>query len=399
MDWDSILVNVGVSGRTDCVLVRTESSGHVAPEIIDSGLLSGLTMSAKRQRSRRDCFEAKKRSRYQNRSGDFQGVISVKAKRDLVELSDILDAQSANGGQLHRTPLISSTYLGKQSGGYELYFKLELFQKTGSFKPRGVLNRLRALTADERRRGMITLSAGNHAQAPAWGATRFGIQSTVVMPTNSVRSKVEATKDYGGEVILADGDLLETCLAIQKERDLVLVHPFDDPMIIAGQGTVGVEILEDLPGVDAVIVGVGGGGLISGIATAIKSSEPGIKVVGVEPEGASAMSQSLIRGEVVHLDQVETVADGLAAPFAGEHTLAHVQRYVDDVVTVSDSEIVEAMALILERCKLVAEPAAAATLAALLTRKADFPEGSKVVCVLSGGNVDRERLLELLQSQ
>ena len=315
----------------------------------------------------------------------------------MIELTDIEDAQSASSGQLHRTPIISSTYLGKQSGGYELYFKLELFQKTGSFKPRGVLNKLRALTADERRRGTITLSAGNHAQALAWGATRLGIQSTVVMPTNSVRSKVEATKNYGGEVVLADGDLLETCLAIQEERDLVLVHPFDDPLIIAGQGTVGLEILEDLPEVDAVVVGVGVGGLISGIATAIKSNDPGTKVIGVEPEGASAISQSLIRGEVVYLDQMNTVADGLAAPFAGEHTLAHVQRYVDDVVLVSDEAIIEAMADILERCKVVAEPAAAATLAALQTGKATFPERSKVVCILSGGNVDRERLTEVLQ--
>ena len=216
------------------------------------------------------------------------------------------------------------------------------------------------------------------------------------MPATSVRSKVEATRSYGGEVVLTEGDVLETCLTIQKERGLTLVHPFDDPMIIAGQGTVGLEILEDVPEVDAVVVGVGGGGLISGIATALKAEKPEVKVIGVEPEGASAMTQSLQRGEPVHLDRVDTVADGLAAPFAGQHTLAHVQAYVDDLVIVSDQEIVEAMGLILERCKLVAEPAASATLAALLSGKISLPRGSTVVCVLSGGNVDRERLKALL---
>jgi len=190
--------------------------------------------------------------------------------------------------------------------------------------------------------------------------------------------------------------VLETCLTIQKERGLTLVHPFDDPMIIAGQGTVGMEILEDVPEVDAVVVGVGGGGLISGIATAVKVDKPEVKVIGVEPEGASAMTQSLQRGEPVHLDRVDTVADGLAAPFAGRHTLAHVQAYVDDLVIVSDREIVEAMGLILERCKVVAEPAAASTLAALLSGKVSLPQGFTVVCVLSGGNVDRERLKALL---
>jgi threonine dehydratase len=255
---------------------------------------------------------------------------------------------------------------------------------------------LHHLTPEDKKKGVITLSAGNHAQALAWAATRSGVASTVVMPAASVKSKVEATRGYGGEVILSEGDLLKTCLSIQAERGLVLVHPFDDPMIIAGQGTVGLEILEDLPQVDAVIVGVGGGGLISGIATALKARRPEVRVIGVEPEGASAMTQSLHRGEPVHLDRVDTIADGLAAPFAGVHTLAHVQAYVDDVLTVTDREIVEAMGLIMERCKVVAEPAAASTLAALLSGKTDLPTGSVVLCVLSGGNVDKERIQELL---
>jgi threonine ammonia-lyase medium form len=316
-------------------------------------------------------------------------------EKDLIEQDDILAAREVIAGRVHRTPVIGSSYLGRQAR-VQLHFKLELFQKTGSFKPRGVLNKLHHLSPEDKQKGVITLSAGNHAQALAWAATQSGILSTVVMPATSVRSKIEATQSYGGEVILTEGDLLETCLAIQKERGLTLVHPFDDPMIIAGQGTVGLEILEDVPEVDAVVVGVGGGGLISGIATALKAKKPEVKVIGVEPEGASAMTQSLQRGEPVHLDRVDTVADGLAAPFAGQHTLAHVQTYVDDMVIVSDQEIVEAMGLILERCKVVAEPAAASTLAALLSGKASLLRGSTVVCVLSGGNIDRERLKALL---
>jgi threonine ammonia-lyase medium form len=317
-------------------------------------------------------------------------------EKGLIGRDDILAAREVIMGRLHRTPVMSSSYLGRQIN-VRLCFKLELFQKTGSFKPRGVLNKLHHLSPQDRQKGVITLSAGNHAQALAWAATQSGIPSTVVMPAASVRSKVEATRSYGGEVVLTEGDLLETCLRVQKERGLTLVHPFDDPVIIAGQGTVGVEILEDVPEVDAVIVGVGGGGgLISGIATALKTKKPEVKIIGVEPEGASAMTQSLQRGEPVHLDRVDTVADGLAAPFAGQHTLAHVQAYVDDLVVVSDQEIVEAMGLILERCKVVAEPAASSTLAALLSGKVNLPRGSTVVCVLSGGNVDRERLKALL---
>ena len=316
-------------------------------------------------------------------------------KKNLIKYDDIVAAQEVIGGRVHRTPVAGSSYLGGQLG-FRLHFKLELFQKTGSFKPRGVLNKLHHLNTEEKQKGVITLSSGNHAQALAWGAAQSGISSTVTMPAGSVQSKVEATRGYGADVVLSEGDLLETCLTIQKERDLVLVHPFDDPMIIAGQGTVGAEIWEDLPEVDAVLVGVGGGGLISGIAAALKAKKPKVKVIGIEPEGASAMSQSLRRGEPVHLDRVDTVADGLAAPFAGHHNLAHVQAYVDDVVIVSDREIMEAMGLILERCKVVAEPAAASTLAALLSGKASLPQGSTVLCVLSGGNVDRERLKALL---
>jgi threonine dehydratase len=316
-------------------------------------------------------------------------------EQKLIKLDDILAACEIIAGRVHRTPVTRSTYLGERAG-VRLYFKLELFQKTGSFKPRGVLNKLHHLSPQDKQKGVITLSAGNHAQALAWAARQENIRATVVMPAASLRSKVEAARGYGSEVILAEGDLLATCLSIQMERDLTLVHPFDDPYIIAGQGTVGLEILEDVPEIDAVIVGVGGGGLISGIATVIKVKKPAVKVIGVEPEGASAMTQSLQRGEPVRLDRVNTIADGLAAPFAGQHTLAHVQAYVDDMVIVADQEIVEAMRLIMERCKVIAEPAAASTLAALLSGRVNLPRDATVVCVLSGGNIDCERLKVLL---
>ena len=198
------------------------------------------------------------------------------AEATLVTLNDIRAAREVIGGRLHRTPMTQSTFLGARAG-VRLHLKLELFQKTGSFKPRGVLNRLRHLTPRERERGVITLSAGNHAQALAWAAGLAGLKATVVMPAGAVRSKVEAARGYGAEVVLTEEDLLATCLALQKERDLTLVHPFDDPFIIAGQGTVGLEILEDVPDVDAVIVGVGGGGLLSGIAAAMKAMKPDVR--------------------------------------------------------------------------------------------------------------------------
>ncbi len=313
----------------------------------------------------------------------------------MIALEDIEAARRVIAGRLHRTPVMGSTYLGGLVGA-TLVFKLEMFQKTGSFKPRGVLNNMHHLTPEERGRGVISLSAGNHAQALAYAASASGITSTIVMPASAVQSKVDATKAYGGEVVLTDGDLMETMLSVQRERGLTLVHPFDHPMTIAGTGTLGLEVMEDVPDVDVVVVGIGGGGLISGVAAAVKSKRPQAKVIGVEPEGAPGMTLSLQQGSPAHLDSLDTVADGLAAPFVGEHNLAHVQEYVDDVVLVTDDEIVSAMGLILERCKVVAEPAASSTLAALLSGKVRVAKGSTVVCVLSGGNIDAERLAALL---
>lgn len=309
----------------------------------------------------------------------------------MIELGDITSAQQIIAGRVHRTPLISSTTLGKRTDTH-LHFKVEVFQKTGSFKPRGAINKLHHLTEKDRKKGVITISAGNLAQGLAYAASLLGTSATVVMPNTAPPNKVNATKGYGAEVVLTEDDLLATCLEVQKKRNLTFVHPFDDPHMVAGHGTIGLEILEDLPEVDVVFVPVGGGGLISGIATAIKLKKPAVKIVGVEPVGASAMWQSLQQRAVVHLDRTDTVADGLAAPFVGELNLASVQKYVDELVLVSDDEMIEALCLILERCKLLTEPAGAAGFAALLFNKAKIPSGSKTVCVLSGGNIDLSRL-------
>ena len=319
----------------------------------------------------------------------------MSSKLKIVSENEILDAWGVISNKVHRTPVAHSTYLGELTHT-KLFLKLELFQKTGSFKVRGVLNKLNSLSSKEKEKGVISLSAGNHAQALAWGAAQFGVPATITMPANSVKSKIEATCNYGGEVLLTEGNLLEYCLSVQKERNLLLVHPFDDPDIIAGHGSIGLEIVEDVPDMDYVIVGIGGGGLISGIAAAVKAKNPYVKVIGVEPEGACAMSQSLERNETVHLDRVDTVADGLSAPFAGEYTLAHVQKLVDDVVIVSDIEILHALKLIWDRCKVLAEPAATSTLAAMLFNKVHLPKGATVVCVLSGGNVNMDDIQNLI---
>jgi threonine dehydratase len=318
-----------------------------------------------------------------------------RAEIGLVSVAEIRAAGAVIGDRLHRTPVTTSAWIGAQCGA-RVTLKLELFQRTGSFKPRGVLNTLATLTAAERARGVISISAGNHAQAVAWGAAAIGVKSTIVMPATAVRTKVDATRGYGGEVIQTGGDLFETALEIQRDRNLVLVHPFDDPRIIAGAGTVGLEVVEDAPDVDTVIVGCGGGGLLAGVAAAVRGLRPQARVIGVEPTGANAMAQSLAKGEPVRLPSTSTIADGLAAPFAGTHPLAHVQALVERIIEVDDAEIVTAMRALMERCKILPEPAGAAATAALLSRRIDLRPDEHVVAIVSGGNVDLDRLRQLL---
>lgn len=316
---------------------------------------------------------------------------------DLVALADIEAARVNQRAHLRRTPLPGAQQLGERCH-VRLRFKAEMLQKTGSFKPRGMLNCLQQLDAGEKSRGVVTMSAGNAAQALAFAAARLGIAATVVMPQQAARSKAAATEGYGARVLLHGGmhDLLPKVQQLQREEGLTFVHPFDDLRVIAGQGTLGLELLEDGPPPDLVLVPVGGGGLLAGVAAALKQKRPATRVVGVEPEGAAALSRSLASGKAERLAQVNTIADGLAAPFAGAHCLRHAQAFVDEIVLVRDEEIAAALRLILERCKLLAEPAAAAGFAALLYGKVQVDPGAEVICVLSGGNVDRALLRSLL---
>ncbi len=315
----------------------------------------------------------------------------------MTTLDEIQRARAVIAGRLHRTPLVRSTALGRQLG-LRLFLKAECLQKTGSFKVRGVLTKLAALSDEEKRRGLITISAGNHGQAVAYAAAAEGVRCVVVMPEYASPAKVAACKGYGAEVVV--GGNVHQAFAkmheLREARGLTLVHPYDDPAIIAGQGTIGLEILEDLPDVETVLVPIGGGGLISGIAAALKLSRAGIRVIGVEPEGAPTLSRALERGAPVPLESVDTIADGLTGPVAGDLTLPAVQRFVDEVVLVSDAEIASAMGLILDYTKLLAEPAGAAATAALLARRVVPPAGTLVVSLLSGGNIDRPRLKALL---
>ena len=316
----------------------------------------------------------------------------------LPTIDDIRAAAARIAPHLHHTPLLGSHSLSELTG-YKLSFKCENLQKTGSFKPRGAVNRIATLDPEAANRGIITISAGNHAQGVAYAAARLGIKAVVVMPETAVASKVEATRSYGAECIL-HGDVhsaFEKLQEVQQEKGLTLVHPFDDPMLIAGQGTVGLELLEkDGAPFDAVVVGVGGGGLIAGVATALSSLAPETRVFGVEPEGAATMTLALAAGSVVRLDDLNTIADGLAPPFVGELNLAVVEHLVESVVRVTDVEIRYAMALLLERMKLLVEPAGAAALAALMNGKIPVERGTRVAVILSGGNVDVQRLAELL---
>lgn len=307
------------------------------------------------------------------------------------------EARARVAVSIHRTPLLRSRTLSALVGA-PVYLKCENLQKTGAFKVRGALHRLLRLTDEERGRGVVTISAGNHAQAVAWAGRAAGVKAVVVMPEKASPAKVEASRGYGAEVVL-HGDAkaaFARAFGLADERGLRFVHPFDDEEVVAGHGSCALEILEDLPDVGTVVVPVGGGGLVSGIAAAVAAVRPGVAVWGVEPEGAAAMARSLAEGHAVHLDSVRTVADGLAAPMAGELNHALVAAFARGVVTVSDAEIVSAMRTLLERTKLLSEPAGAAGLAALLAGRIPTPGEAPVAVVLSGGNVDLGALGGLL---
>ena len=315
----------------------------------------------------------------------------------MITKDDVIAARHRIQPHIHQTPVISSTRLGNRAGGVHLALKCESMQRTGSFKARGALNAMMQLSHADKARGVVTVSAGNHAQALAWAAGMVGSECIAVMPEGASRSKIEATEGYGGTVELVGG---EKARAFERAQQIasegrVMVHPFEDPRVAAGQGTVGLELLEQCPEMQLLVVPIGGGGLISGVATAIKSEHPHVRIIGVEPEGAATMRKSLDAGSPQQIS-VDTVADGLAAPMVGAMTLEATKRYVDDVVLVTDGEILSAMRDLLVFAKLVVEPAAAAGVAALMTGKVKADRGSGVVAILSGGNVDIARLKTLL---
>lgn len=315
----------------------------------------------------------------------------------MVNLDEIEAARERVMAHLHRTPLWRSETLSRMSG-YEVHLKAELFQKTGSFKPRGMINALSRLDEARKAAGVITFSAGNAAQGLAYAASILGIRATVVMPAHASPTKAQATRVYGGEVIL-HGDAaqcFDLCRRLEKERGLTYVSSFDDLDLMTGHASLGLEIAEDLADVDTVFVGIGGGGLIGGVALGLRGKGCEARIIGVEPEGAPAMHRSFEAGHAVTLEKVDTIADGLAPPFAGEHCYAIASEHVERVILVDDGRIAEAMNLLLARCKLLAEPAGAASLAGLLSGQVEISPGAKVVCVLSGGNIDLDRLKALL---
>ena len=272
----------------------------------------------------------------------------------------------------------------------QIFLKPENLQHTGSFKLRGAYYKISQLTEEEKARGVIACSAGNHAQGVALGAAHNGIKAVICLPAGAPISKVEATKRYGAEVVMVPGvydDAYERAIRLRDEEGYTFVHPFDDPKVIAGQGTIGLEILEEMPDVEAVIVPIGGGGLIAGVAFALKMLRPDVKVYGVQAEGAPSMARSISDGHKVHLDSVRTVADGIAVKEPGDLTYRLVKEYVDEIVTVSEDEIAAAILALIEKQKLVAEGAGAVSVAAAMFNKVPI-KGKKTVCIVSGGNID-----------
>ena len=312
-------------------------------------------------------------------------------------LPDSLAALPLVAPHVHRTPLLTSRSLSEETG-FDVRLKAELFQRTGSYKIRGPLVKLARLSQEERDRGVVCSSAGNHAQGVALAAAMLGVRAVVCMAENATPSKVDATRGYGAEVVL-HGSIWDE--ADEKARELVAsegltyVHPFDDLDLISGQGTVGLEIHEDWPEAEVVVVPIGGGGLISGVSAALKRAQPEIRIVGVESADGPAMKRSVEAGELLILDRCDTIIDGLRVKRVGAHTFELVRSFVDEIVAVPDETIFENVLWIMARCKLVAEGAAAASVAALRAGLVEASPGAKVVCVLSGGNLDLAQLRRL----
>jgi threonine dehydratase len=308
-------------------------------------------------------------------------------------LADFRAARARIGQHIHHTPLLTSRQLSELTG-FDIRLKAEMFQRVGSYKIRGPLNRFTFLSEEEKRRGVVCSSAGNHAQGVALAAKIHGIRAVVCMAENATPAKIAATKAYGAEVVLHGriwDEANEKAKELVRTQGLTYISPFDDPDLIAGQGTLGLEIITEWPEVDAVVVPIGGGGLISGVSMAVKSHNPKIKVIGVESSDGPAMQRSVAAGELVTID-CRTIIDGLRVQRVGINTFSVCQRFVDEIVALPDRDIFDAVIWVMERCKLVAEGAAAAPVAALLHGLIKVPPGSKVVAVLSGGNLNLDQL-------
>jgi threonine dehydratase len=317
----------------------------------------------------------------------------------IIPIDAIREAAARTGSRLHRTPVFSSRSLGERAG-VTLHLKCESFQKTGSFKPRGALNIVLSLPPERRARGLITVSAGNHAQAVAWAALAVGVPCTVVMPADAPRSKTDAVRGYRATIVAHDdrATLFDRLHEEEARTGAAFVHPFDDPAGLAGAGTVGLEILEQVPDVECVIVPIGGGGLMGGVASAIKGLKPGCRVMGIELAAGPGMTPALAAGQPVPVTRPRTIADGLTPPFVGALPLEVARQAVDEILLVTEEEIMEAMRALLTRAKLYVEGAGAAATAALLAGKVHLPPGAVVVSIVSGGNVDPERALGLFST-
>lgn len=308
-------------------------------------------------------------------------------------LRDFEETRARIAPHIKHTPLLTSRQLSEATG-FDARLKAELFQRVGSYKIRGPLNKFALMPEEQKRRGVVCSSAGNHAQGVALAARIHGIRAVVCMAANATPSKIAATRDYGAEVVLHGtiwDEANEKAKELVRDEGLTYVHPFDDEQLIAGQGTVGLEIVQDWAEVDAVVVPIGGGGLISGVSMAVKSFNPAIRVIGVESSDGPAMQASLKAGAVTTID-CNTVIDGLRVRRVGDLNFSVAQRFVDEIVTLPDAEIFEAMIWVMERCKLVVEGAAAAPVAALMRGLVKLPKGAKVVAVLSGGNLNLDQL-------
>ena len=315
-----------------------------------------------------------------------------------MNIKDIEQAAYRLQGVIHKTPIeLSKTF--SSMAGASVYLKFENQQKTGSFKIRGAYNKLAVLAENQIPKSVVASSAGNHAQGVAYAASKLGIPATIVMPRSAPIAKVSATENYGAKVVLYGNvydDAYNKAIEIRDETNSIFMHPFDDDDVIAGQGTIGLEILSDLPMVDIVVVPAGGGGLLSGIACCIKSINPRIKVIGVQAQGANAIANSFMKENVVESEMVRTIADGIAVKKPGELTHKYISEYVDQIVTVTDDEIAETLLLLLERSKQVIEPAGAVSLSAVLNNKIDVKD-KKVACILSGGNIDVSFIHRVIQ--